>query len=277
MTRATLRAATYNSADRALITGACSGIGREIATLLASRGHELVLVSQRPVELQATADVLTAEYGVRTHAIPLDLATTDAAGRLVAVLDERGLDIDIAILNAGLFFFGEVADVDPARAAAMLELHVVTPSLLAHHLGARMRTRRHGHILFMSSISAWGDFPGIAFYGSSKRYLRSFAAALRSELGVWGVNVTLVAPGATATPLFHGTPLEPGGVGRSALADRLMGDPTFVAREAVEAMFARKAEVIPGLHWRVMAGLASVTPTWLIDRLRQHAPWLSRP
>lgn len=261
----------------ALVTGACSGIGKEIAILLAKRGHPLVLVSQRPVELRATADTLATDYGVSTHAIPLDLATTDSAARLDALLEAQGLEIDIAVLNAGLFFFGEVADVDPARAAAMLELHVVTPSLLAHHLGARMRARRRGHILFMSSISAWGDFPGIAFYGSSKRYLRSFAAALRSELGVWGVNVTLVAPGATATPLFDGTALQPGGAGRSALANRLMGDPAFVARKAVEAMFAGKAEVIPGVHWRVMANLASVTPSWLIDRLRMHAPWLSRP
>ena len=81
----------------------------------------------------------------------------------------------------------------------MLQLHVVTPSLLCSRFARDMRARRSGHILVVSSISAWRDFPGISYYGSSKKYLRGFARALRSELSVYGVNVTCLAPGATAT------------------------------------------------------------------------------
>jgi short-subunit dehydrogenase len=75
-----------------------------------------------------------------------------------------------------MFFYGEVAETDPEQADAMLHLHVVTPSLLALHFGRATCARaRHGHILLVSSVSAWRDFPGIAYYGSSKRYLRHFS------------------------------------------------------------------------------------------------------
>lgn len=257
----------------ALVTGACSGIGLAFSRQLASLGYELVLVSQRPAELDAAARDLRAAHGVPAHAIVLDLARPGAAQELYDEVRRRGIAVDILINNAGFFFFGEVVDADPARANAMLQLHVVTPSLLARLFGRDMRTRRRGHVLFVSSISAWRDFPGIAFYGASKRYLRSFATSLRSELRVWGVNVTCVAPAATATGLY-----DPNVVDLSR-AKRLgvMLDADVVARAGLGAMFRRRAVVIPGLLSRLMAWGAALTPQWTIDLIRRRAPWLPRP
>jgi short-subunit dehydrogenase len=171
-----------------------------------------------------------------------------------------------------MFFFGEAADAAPERANRMLQLHVVTPSLLCTLFGRDMRTRGRGHILIVSSISAWRDFPGISYYGSSKKYLRGFARALRSELGVYGVNVTCLAPGATATALYDPAVVN---VDRARRLGVMM-DADRVAAAGVRAMLAGRAECTPGLLNRVMAVLAAATPQFVVDLARRRAPWLPR-
>ncbi len=254
----------------ALVTGACSGIGNAIARQLASRGYELVIVSERPAELAAAAALLAQQTSV--YPIVMDLARPEAAAELYAAVRGLRLDVDVLVNNAGFFFFGAAVDAEPARASAMLQLHVVTPSLLCTRFGRDMRARGRGHILLVSSISAWRDFPGISYYGSSKKYLRGFARSLRSELAVHGVNVTCLAPGATATALYDPdvVPVE--------LARRLgvMTDATTVAEAGLRAMFAGEAEHIPGLLTRVMTLGAVLTPQWAIDRLLRRAPWVLR-
>jgi short-subunit dehydrogenase len=256
----------------ALVTGACSGIGHAIAQRLGLRGHDLVVVSQRPVELERAAAAIRAAHGVTVHPIVLDLARPEAAAELHEAVRSRGLEVDILVNNAGFFFFGEAVDASPERANAMLQLHVVTPSLLCTRFGHDMRARGRGHILIVSSISAWRDFPGISYYGSSKKYLRGFARALRSELAVYGVNVTCLAPGATATALYdpNVVPVE--------RAKRLgvMMDAGAVAEAGLRAMFAGKAEHIPGVVTRAMTLGAVLTPQWAVDLLRRRAPWLRK-
>jgi len=264
--------ATAAPSRLALVTGACSGIGRALAEGLAARGHPLVLVSERPAALAEAAAAIREAHGVPVQVVALDLARPEAAAELHAAVRELGLEVDILVNNAGFFFFGETVDADPARAAAMLQLHVVTPSLLCTHFGRDMRARGRGHILLVASISAWRDFPGINYYGSSKKYLRGFARALRCELGVHGVNVTCLAPGATATALYSGTsvPVE------RARRLGVMMDAEVVAEAGLTAMFAGKAEHIPGRLTRAMTLAAVLTPQWVIDLLRRHGPWLPR-
>ena len=254
----------------ALVTGACSGIGRALAEQLASRGHDLIVVSQRPTQLAQVAAEISARYGVRTQDLVCDLARPQAAEELFAAVHDRDLHVDVLISNAGFFFFGEAADASPAQANCMLQLHVVTPSLLCTLFGREMRARGRGHILLVSSISAFRDFPSISYYGSSKKYLRGFARCLRSELAVYGVNVTCLTPGATATALYDPSvvPVD--------LAKRLgvMMDPDAVARAGLAALFDRRAECIPGPLNRVLAHTAAVLPQGLIDLARRYAPWL---
>ncbi len=254
----------------ALVTGACSGIGRALAEGLAARGHDLVLVSQRPRELSAAAQALANKYGVAAQPIVCDLARPQAAEELYAAVQAQGLRIDILVGNAGMFFFGEAADAELTRASALLQLHVVTPSLLCTLFARELRARRRGHILLVSSISAFRDFPGIAYYGSSKKYLRGFACALRSELAVYGVNVTCLLPGATATALYDPEVVPVG------LAQRLgvMMQASEVAEAGLGALFAGQAECIPGQLNRGLVRLAEKLPQRAIDLLRRHAPFL---
>jgi len=259
-----------STGQTALVTGACSGIGLALARELAGRGYGLVLVSNREAPLAAAASDLAATHGVAVHTVVMDLARPDAASLLLERVQALGVDVDVLVNNAGFFFFGEVADADPTRAAAMVTLHALTPSLLCTAFAKRFREKRGGHILLVSSISAWKDFPGIAYYAATKRFLRHFARSLRSELAPYGVNVTVLAPGATATGLYDqtGAPVE---LGRRL---GVMMDAGVVARAGVRAMLARRAVCIPGVLTRVMVVLAVLTPQAVIDLIRRRAPWL---
>jgi short-subunit dehydrogenase len=176
----------------------------------------------------------------------------------------------VLVVNAGMFFFGEVADADPARANAMLQLHVVTPSLLCTYFARDMRARRRGRILLTSSISAWRAFPGIAYYGATKTYLRTFAAALRCELAPYGVGVTTLAPGATDTGLYDPTVVDMDRARRFGV----MMDAGKVADAALAALFAGKPECVPGAFNRLATLAMRLVPQRLIDVVRRRAPWL---
>lgn len=254
----------------ALVTGACSGIGLALARLLGARGYTLILVSHREEPLRAAASAVRHTERSSVHSIVMDLARPEAAGELFDAVTRLGLEVDVLVNNAGTFFFGEVADAEPTLANRLLQLHVVTPSLLCTRFTAGMRARRRGHVLIVSSISAWRDFPGIAYYGSSKKYLRGFARALRSEVGVYGVNVTCLAPGATATALYDPSVVPVG------LATRLgvMMTAEEVARSGLRAMFRGEAEHTPGVLSRLLAAAAVATPQPVIDWLRVRGPWL---
>jgi short-subunit dehydrogenase len=257
----------------ALVTGACSGIGLAIARELAARGYPLILVSDREQLICAAADAIAADFGVPTHHITLDLARPEAASLLYDEVRQRGMDVEVLVSNAGILLFGEVATVDPAKANTLLQLHVVTPSLLCTYFGADMRARRRGYILFMSSISANRPFPGIAHYGSSKGYLRSFATALREELRPWGVEVTCVMPGAVATGLYGQTSAQ----AQTAAKFRVMMDPGDVARMAVKAMFAGRANLVPGIMSKLSNAAMRFTPRPMIRFVQGHTSFLSRP
>jgi len=257
----------------ALVTGACSGIGLELSRELAARGWPILALSNRCTEIEAVARDIHDEFRVPTQSIHLDLSRPGAARELYEEVGRMGIDVEILVSNAGVFLFGEVADTDPDMASAMLYLHVVNPSLLARYFGQDMRRRRSGYLMFVSSASTWKDFPGIAYYGSSKRYLRSFSTALRTELLPWGVGVTCLAPGAVNTQLY----------GRESAAAQLaarlglLKDARSVARAGVRGMLRRRALVLPGVGAKAMALAAALTPRWLIGLVRRRTNFLSRP
>ncbi len=254
----------------ALVTGGCSGIGRAIAGRLAARGHDLVLVSERADRLEEAAAALRRDHGVRVHAECVDLARPGAAGEVHSRVASIGVPVAVLVNNAGFFFFGEAVDAPPERAAALLELHVVTPSLLCALFGREMRARRRGRILLVSSISAWRDFPGIAHYGASKRYLRGFARSLRSEMRPYGVTVTCLAPGPVATGLYgHDSPQV-----RRGRRLGLFLEPDRVGEAAVRALLRGDAECIPGLSARLMAWGSALAPQWVVDLVRRRGPWM---
>jgi len=255
----------------ALVTGACSGIGRALATRLGSLGYELILVSNRAVELAAAAQEIAAANSVAVHTIVSDLARPEAAEELYQTVRGKGLAVDILVSNAG---FSSLArpwmrrragqgDVAASRGHAVVAVHLLWP----RH--ARAWPRSHPCRVEHLGLAR---FPRDQLLRGSKKYLRGFARSLRSEMSVYGVNVTCLAPGPTATNLYDANVVPV----QRAQRLGIMMEASTVAESGLRAMFAGRAEHIPGLLARIMTWFSVLVPQWAIDLLRRRAPWLPR-
>ncbi|MCF8259073.1 MAG: SDR family NAD(P)-dependent oxidoreductase [Flavobacteriales bacterium] len=244
----------------ALVTGGSSGIGLAIAHRLAQRGHNLLLVGDREHELNPCAIDMERQHGITCHTLCIDLAATDAAQRAFDHCAAQGFEVDMLVNNAGMLLFSEAVLAPKARAAAILLLHVHTPTMLCRLFGEQMRANGRGHVLNVSSISAVMPYPGISLYGPTKTYMRYYTRALRNELKGHGVHVTCLLPGATETGLY-----DPKRV-NIPLAKRLgvMHSPQFVAERAVNALLSDRAECIPGWVNRLTMMLLPAVPSWVI-------------
>ena len=189
----------------ALVTGASKGLGVSYAHALAERGTNLVLVARSIEKLQMLADRLTAQYGVRCIPIGADLAAPDAARKLVRELEERKIQIDLLVNNAGLGLTGDFLSHDIDEELAVVQVNVQTLLSLSHLLGAKMAARRKGGIINIASNSSFMPLPAMAVYAASKAFVLHFTEALRHEMAPGGVQVMAVCPGTTATSFFDGT------------------------------------------------------------------------
>jgi hypothetical protein len=254
----------------ALITGASSGIGLEITQLLAARGYSILMVSNQEALLGDLKKTIAADHQVRVETLCIDLARAEAAMEVFNFCKAESIEVEVLVNNAGFFFFGEVAETDISRAQQMIQLHVLTSSTLCSLFGREMKQRRRGFILNVSSISAYKDFPGIAYYGATKSYISSFTRSLRHELRYHGVHVTCLSPGATATALYDPNVIN------VDLGTKLgiMISARYVAEKGVNGLFRDQALVIPGLTTRLMLYFAMLTPHWLIYEIRKRTKFL---
>jgi short-subunit dehydrogenase len=183
----------------ALVTGASSGLGLELARLFATDGHDVVLVARRKPELEALAASLVAERGVKAHVIPEDLADPAAPERLVAELGRRGLEIEFLVNNAGFGARGPFAELDLRRQLDMIQVNIAALTNLTRLLVPGMIARKSGRILNLGSTAGFQPGPGMAVYYATKAFVNSFTEALAFELRGTGVTATLSCPGATET------------------------------------------------------------------------------
>jgi hypothetical protein len=224
----------------ALVTGASSGLGRELAIALAIRGTNLVLAARREAPMQQLAGRLERQYGVQVVVEAIDLAAPHSAAALCARLDQRGIDVEILINNAAVGHGRAFIDQPSERLRAMLQLDVVTVTELAQVFGARMAARGHGHILLVAGIAAYQPTPILSAYGAAKAFVLSLGEALHVELGPQ-VNVTVLSPGFMDTDFA-----EAAGYRAPAWARRTRLSPVKVANIGLAAMFAGKPSVIAG-------------------------------
>lgn len=254
----------------ALVTGGSSGIGLEIARLLAMRGYALLLVSNQESRLAELKAELQEQYKGQVETLYINLAKNDAAREIYDFCTSNNFEIEVLVNNAGFFFFSEVANADVAKAEAMIKVHVLTSSLLCTYFGSEMKQRRKGYILNISSISAYKDFPGIAHYASTKAYIKSFTQSLRYELNYYGVHVTCLSPGATATNLYDPNVIDVE-LGKKV---GIMMNAAEVARKGVNGLFNNKAVVIPGIVTKLMLFFSILTPNFIIYFIRKRTKWL---
>lgn len=226
----------------ALVTGASSGLGRDLAGLFAADGHDVILVARRRERLDELARRLGAEHGVQAHVLPADLAAAGAAAQIHEEVRSRGLDVDFLVNNAGFGGTGAFAEVAPERESRMIQVNVMALVELTRLLLPDMLARRRGRILNIGSTAGFQPGPFMATYYATKAFVNSFSEALAYEVAGSGVSVTLSCPGATDTE-FAGH----AGNDKSLLFRLGAADSASVAREAYRAMHAGQRLVVHGL------------------------------
>lgn len=227
---------------RALVTGASSGIGREIARVLAAKGVHLVISARRVARMEELAESLRIAHGVEVDVIEADLAAPGGAAALIGEVEALGHPIDVLVNNAGLGIHGQGVEHEWEAEERMITLNVTALAQLSKHFARAMVARGSGHLLQVASIAAFQPCPGYAAYGATKSFVLHHGEALAEELRDTGVGITVLCPGSTNTEFF-----EVSGNDRSPIQLRTSLDADVVARAAVAAMVAGRRVVVTGL------------------------------
>jgi len=234
----------------AIVTGASSGIGYELAKLCAANGFDLILAADAP--LDRAADTIRG-LGANVETAVVDLATRPGVDTLVRTMGDRRVDALLA--NAGHGLGQAFLDQDFEEIQHVIDTNITGTIYLIHQIAWKMRERGTGRILITGSIA--GFMPGTfhAVYNGTKAFIDSFSYALRAELKDSGVTVTCLMPGATETEFFERAGLSDTKVGQSE-----KDDPADVARDGFAAMMRGDSDVVSGWKNKVQTSIANVTP-----------------
>jgi short-subunit dehydrogenase len=248
------------SPDRTcLVTGASSGIGVEIARLLADRGHGVTLVARREGRLRGLADRLSDDHGIRAEVLATDLTDHRARAELAPALEALGLEVDVLVNNAGFSTTGRIQEADGDAEVAMVRLNVEAVAHLCALFVPGMTERGRGAVLNVASTAAFQPIPGQAGYGGSKAFVLSYTEALSQELKGTGVSATALCPGPVETEFAEAAGFDPEEVVDS-MPSVMWLDATDVARAGLDALDGGSAVVIPGVANRGAALIARHTP-----------------
>lgn len=244
---------------RALVTGASSGIGAELARQLAADGSDLVLVARRAPLLEELAAELEAAHGVAVEALAADLLDPDALRRVEERVADPEQPVDLLVNNAGFGGAGPVAGQEVGDQLRQVGIHVHAPLRLTHAAARRMAAAGHGGILNVSSVGGFQPLPTFAVYGASKAWMRSFSEALHGELAPRGVHVTCLCPGFVRTPMLG----EADGAGIT-IPELLIMEPEAVVAAALDGIARNRTVVVPGALNKAMTVLTSHVPKGLL-------------
>ncbi|WP_297511334.1 SDR family oxidoreductase [uncultured Caulobacter sp.] len=236
----------------AVVTGASSGIGYELARLAAEDGYDLVIAADEPAIVEAKGAL--EQHGGKVEALQVDLSTTDGVDELVALIGGR--QVDALMANAGRGLGHGFLDQDWTQARLVIDTNVTGTVYLIQQVARDMRTRDRGRILITGSIA--GLMPGSfqAIYNGTKAFLDSFAWALRNELKDTAVTVSCLMPGPTDTEFFERADMLDTKIG----SDPKKADPADVALTGYRAMQKGEGDVVAGFKNKLQAAAAAVTP-----------------
>ena len=244
----------------ALITGASSGIGYELAKLFARDHYNLVLVARTAGTLTKVADELQIQFGVSVKPIPLDLTASPSPQFLFDQLQREGIAIDFLVNNAGYGVLGDFTEVPPEESLDQIQLNITALTRLTKLFLASMLARGSGKIMNVASTAGFQPGPGMAVYYATKAYVISFSEALAEELKDSGVTVTCLCPGATDTG-FQG---RAGTENTRLLKTVRPMEAKTVARDGYRGMMTGKTLVISGLRNWLLAESLRFSPRKLV-------------
>jgi short-subunit dehydrogenase len=251
-------------AATAVVTGASSGIGAELARGLAARGHGVTLVARSEDKLQALAAELSGKHGIRAEVVACDLADPDARDRLAAEIERRGLRVDVLAANAGFGSYGAFVNADRERELEQVRVNGEAVVDLAGRWVPGMAARGAGAVLITASVAGFQPLPGNATYSAIKAFALAFGEALHVEVKPAGVTVTVLAPG----PVHSGFQDASGAQEYARSLPGLMWRmPDQVAAAGLEGLERGKRVVVPGAPNRVGALLGRFSPRPIVLRL----------
>lgn len=247
------------ASNRAVVTGASSGIGMALATELARRGHSLIVVARRGEVLEDLQKRLESQFRVTVEVRAVDLADTVRRAPLLEELGRR--DISILCNNAGIATFGPLAALDFDYEKAQVQLNAVACHDLILAVLPGMVSRGTGAILNVGSAAGNMPIPNNATYAATKAFLNTFSESLRGELRDTGVHVTLLAPGPVRTEEIAE---EDKSFVDRLVPDRLWVDTEYTARVSLDALAKNKMRVVPGPLSQAMSVAGNYTPRGLM-------------
>ena len=249
----------------ALITGASSGCGYEYARVMASRGYDLLIVSNEEA-IHDKAALLRQDYTVNVISLVQNLGTQTAAKELYEYCQTQALEVEVLINNAGVYHDRDFLDDSEAFNELIFNLHMHTPAMLMYYFAQDMAKRGKGYILNMCSITADIAVQRLGSYSATKAFLRNLTRSLHVELKGKGVYITDVTPGAINTGLYNIRPW----LTKMGLVLGYIVEPQRLARRAVRCMMRGKAKVsIPGVWNTILLALVALVPTCLLRLIRR--------
>lgn len=239
----------------ALVTGASTGIGYELAKCCAKNGYNLVIVADEARIHDAAVEL--SRFGTGVEAIEANLAKREGVDKVLDKVAARRVDALLA--NAGRGEGGSFFDQEFDEVKRVLDTNITGTLYLIQGIGRQMRSRREGKILITGSIAGFSPGPFNAVYNASKAFIDSFSFAIREELKDANVSVTCLMPGATETEFFE----------RAGLMDTKLGqsnkdDPAYVAEVGFRAMLEGDGDVVTGWYNKLQSAIANIIPAELL-------------
>ena len=245
-----------NEKKYALITGATSGIGYELAKLFAQDQYNLVLISRDQQELEAKAEELK-KYGVDVITMAKDLFIYDQAFSIHSELKSQGIEIDVLVNDAGQGVYGEFKDTDIQRELDIVNLNIGSLLILTKDFLKDMISRNSGKILNLASIASKVPGPWQSVYHGTKAFVLSFSEAIREEVKDYDITITALMPGATDTDFFNKAEMNDS----KAVQDKdSLSDAADVAKDGFDALMAGKDKIISGFKNKVQVGMSNLLP-----------------
>ncbi len=248
-----------NNGKCALITGATSGIGLELAKLFAKDGYNLVIVARDQNELNSSANELK-NYGAEVITLSKNLFEREAAFEVYNEVKNKGIEVDVLVNNAGQGQYGEFKDTDIERELDIIQLNIGAVVILTKHFLRDMVNRGSGKILNVTSIAGKTPGPYQSVYHGTKAFAHSFTEAIRSEVKDKGITVTSLLPGATDTDFFNKAEM----LDSKIVQEEKMADPADVAKDGYEALMSGKDMIVSGLKNKVQVAMGSIIPDSMV-------------
>jgi short-subunit dehydrogenase len=240
-----------------LITGATSGIGRELARIFAMNGYNLIIVGRSQHELDRTKRELQEQHDVKILTVSKDLFRPSAAFELYDEMRERDIPVHILVNNAGQGHYGEFIHTDLYKELNIIQLNIASLVGLTKLFLRDMVRNGEGKILNLSSVASKSPGPWQAVYHGTKAFVQSFTEAIREEVKDSGVTVTALLPGVTDTDFFRKAGMEASKVVQD---HSKMADPAYVAKDGYEALMKGADMVVSGLNNKIQVALNNIIP-----------------